>query len=199
VSDILDDPETRIQPLRRVDTSIARGILHAAIENEVTLIVMGWRGRPTFQQSIFGTVLDRVIWRASMPVLVSRLTTPINATQRVVLVVPPNSLGVGLADKTLEMATAIAQAINVPLLVLTAERYEASLREKLGGLELESPYEVTLLGDSVVQDVISKVDTRDLIVITTMGSRMRFRSSLGHIPERLAAATSGSMVVIQYP
>jgi len=198
VPEILKDPESQTQPIRRVGTSIAKGILHAAIENEASLIVMGWRGKPTFRQSIFGTVLDEVIWRATVPVLVGRITTPINATQRVVLVVPSNSLSVGLAGKTLEMVTAIALAINVPLLVLAAPRYVVKLRDELEKLELEQPYKITHLGKKVIRDVAGQVSAQDLIVVTTMGSQRRFRSSLGHIPERLAAAIAGSIVVIHY-
>ncbi|MBU0702911.1 MAG: cation:proton antiporter [Chloroflexi bacterium] len=198
-AEVLNDPETTIQPIRRVDTSIAKGILHAAIENEASLIVTGWRGKPTFRQSIFGTVLDDVVWHATVPVLVGRLTTPINGMQRVVLVIPPNSLVVGLAAKTLEMVTAIAQAINVPLLVLTAPLYLANLREQLAKLELEYPCKIARLESNLIQNVVDNVDEHDLIVVTTMGSRRRFRSSLGYVPEQLAAAISGSIVVIHYP
>lgn len=199
IPEILKDPEARIQAVRRVDTSIARGILHAALENEASLIVMGWRGKPTFRQSILGTVLDEVVWHATVPVLVGRLTTSINAMRRVVLVVPPNSLSVGLAGKTLEMVTAIAQAISVPLLVLAARRHVDSLRAELDGLELDLSSQVTRLAGNVVQDVAGKVGPHDLVVVTTAGSQRRFRSSLGHVPEQLATVTSGSMVVIHYP
>jgi len=198
VSEILKDPEAQIEPVRRVDTSIAKGILHAAIENEASLIVMGWRGKPTFRENIFGTVLDEVVWNAPVPVLVGRIIAPINAQQRVVLVVPPNSLSLGLAGQTLETVTAIAQAINVPLLVLAARRYVTPLREELEALEIELPSQVTRLKDDVVQEVIDKVGPLDLVVVTTAGSQLRFRSSLGRVPERLAERISGSMVVIHY-
>lgn len=199
VPEILSDPEVQIQPVRRVDASIAKGILHAAIENEASLIVMGWRGKPTFRQSIFGTVLDEVVWHATVPVMVGRLITPINAMRRVVLVVPPNSLGVGLAGKTLEIVTTVAQAINVPLLVLAAQRYVVNLRDGLDKLKPEQPYEVVRLGSNVIQDVAGKVSAEDLMVVTTMGSQRRFRSSLGHILEQLVAAIPGSIVMIHYP
>ena len=199
VPEILNDPETQIQPVRRVDASIAKGILHAAIENEASLIVMGWRGKPTFRQSIFGTVLDEVVWHATVPVMVGRLITPINAMRRVVLVVPPNSLGAGLTGKTLEIVTTVAQAINVPLLVLAAQRYAVNLRDGLDKLKPEQPYEVVRLGSNVIQDVADRVGEEDLMVVTTMGSQRRFRSSLGHIPEQLVAAIPGSIVMIHYP
>jgi hypothetical protein len=143
--------------------------------------------------------LDEVVWHATVPVLVGRLTTSINAMHRVVLVIPPNSLVTGMAARTLEMVTAIAQAINVPLLILAAPLYVSNLREQLAGLELEHPCKIVALKSNLVQNVASNVREHDLIVVTTMGSRRRFRSSLRYVPEQLAAAIPGSIVVIHYP
>jgi len=198
VPEILKHPETRIQPVRRVAVSIARGILHAAIENEASLIIIGWHGKPTFSQGIFGSVLDKVIWNATVPVLVGRLTIPINAVKRVVLVAPPNSLTLGLARKTLEVVLAIARAINVPLLIMATRRYAVRLRDELGKLGLEQPYKIAYL-EEAIRDVVDEAGPQDLILVTTMGSRLRFRSSLGDIPEQLAAAMPGPIVVIHYP
>ena len=198
VPEILKHPETRIQPVRRVAASIARGILRAAIENEASLIIIGWHGKPTFSQSIFGSVLDKVIWNATVPALVGRLTIPINAVKRVVLLAPPNSLTLGLARRTLEVALAIARAINVPLLIMAARRYAVRLRDELEKLGLEQPYKIAYL-EEAIRDVVDEAGPQDLILVTTMGSRLRFRSSLGDIPEQLAAAMPGPIVVIHYP
>jgi Kef-type K+ transport system membrane component KefB len=198
-AEILKDSETDIRPIRRIDSSPAKGIVRAAVEYRASLIIMGWRGKPTFRQSIFGTLLDEVIWNASVPVLVGRLTTPINAMQRIVLVVPPNSLTETLIDKTIDVVLAIAQAVNVPLCILSAEQYRQTLEAYLKGLEIRRPHDIDRLDEDVVQDIASKVNARDLIVVTTIGPASRFRSSLGYIPEQLAAAREGSIVVIHYP
>jgi Kef-type K+ transport system membrane component KefB len=197
-SEILLDPETDIRPIRRIDSSPAKGIVRAAIENEATLIVMGWRGKPTFRESIFGTVLDEVIWHAPIPVLVGRLTMPINAMRRVVLVAPPNSLNKELASKTIDVVVAIAKAINVPLCILAADRYLAILKRYMEKLDIKHPYEIKGLGIDVAREVIGAVSPRDLIIVTTIGSPFRFRSSLGHIPERLAEVEENSLIVIHY-
>lgn len=198
-ADILNDPETDIRPIRRVDSSPAKGIVRAAIEQEISLIVMGWRGKASFRQSIFGTLLDEVIWQAPVPVLVGRMNTPINAMKSIVLVVPPNSLTFPLIDKTIDVVMAIAQAINVPLLVLSDAPYMKALQAYIKSLDADHPYRVECLGTNVIEDVVKKVDAYDVIVVTTMGSPSRFRSSLGYIPEQLADATEGSIVVIHYP
>jgi Kef-type K+ transport system membrane component KefB/nucleotide-binding universal stress UspA family protein len=199
VPEIVGHPEVPIQSLRRVDTSISQGILHAAIESGATLIVMGWHGKPTFRQSVFGTVLDEVVWAARVPVLVGRMVNPINSIKRVVLVVPARGLGSELAEPTLEVSTALAREVNVPLLVLADARHLAKLRTGLDALHYNEPHEVTSLSHNAIRDIKEKTAAQDLIVITTIGSQMRFRSSLGQIPEQLAAATACSIAVVHYP
>ncbi len=196
---ILRECDASMRPLARIDSSIARGILHASLENDATLVVMGWRGQPTFRESILGTVLDEVVWNATIPVVVGRMTTPINAIEGIVLVVPPRTLPAALASRTCEMALALARAINVPLLLLTAERHRVRLQAQLAKLDPEHQYQVRTLGDNVTQDVVNAVNPQQLVMITSMGSSVRFRSSLGYLPEQIAAATSGPMLVVHYP
>jgi hypothetical protein len=51
----------------------------------------------------------------------------------------------------------------------------------------------------VVQEAYARIQKNDLTVVTAIGSPSRFRSSPGYIPELLAAAKQGSIVVIHYP
>ncbi len=197
---ILKDPQTEIHPIGRVDTSVPRGILRTAIENDASLIVMGWHGQAsTMREAVFGSVQDEVMWRADVPVVVGRLTTPINAVERVVLIVPHHSLEMGYIGRTLEMVTAIAQAVNVPLKILAAGEYMEALEDRLKNLINGHPYGFSPLGNNVLRDVNVKVNGHDLIAITTVGSSHRFRSSLGELPEQLAEMQESSIMVIRYP
>jgi nucleotide-binding universal stress UspA family protein len=198
-AEILKDPETDIRPIGRVDTSPARGIILAAIEKQVTLIVMGWSGKPAFQQAIFGNLLDEVIWKASVPVLVGRLNTPINALTRVVLVAPSNSLTKPLIQQTIDMVVAIARAVNVPLYILSDNHYCGVFENYLRDLRINHPYQIEEIEDNLVRCVTKKVNSHDMIVVTSTGSPSRFRSSLGSIPEKLAHIKEGPIVMIHYP
>jgi Kef-type K+ transport system membrane component KefB/nucleotide-binding universal stress UspA family protein len=198
-SDYLESgEEITIQPIHRVDASVSEGILNAALENRATMIVMGWRGKATFRQSIFGTILDDVIWSSTVPVLVGRLTMSINAMQRVVLVIPANSLVRALLPETVEMASTIARTLNVRLLILVARRYGTYLEEILGEMNEGNADEV-VVERVEVESVVSRVEPTDLTLITTTGSPRFYRSSLGYIPERVAAQTEASLVVIHHP
>jgi Kef-type K+ transport system membrane component KefB/nucleotide-binding universal stress UspA family protein len=197
---ILKDPQTDIRPIGRVDTSVPRGILRTAVENDASLIVMGWHGQASFmREAVFGSVQDDVMWSAEVPVVVGRLTTPINAVERVVLVVPHHSVEPESVRRTLEMVTAIAQAVNVPLKILAAGEYMGAMQDCLAILADGHPYDFSPLGNNVLRDVDAKVNGHDLIAVTTVGSSNRFRSSLGELPEQIAAIRESSVMVIRYP
>jgi Kef-type K+ transport system membrane component KefB/nucleotide-binding universal stress UspA family protein len=197
---ILKDPQTDIYPIGRVDTSVPRGILRTAIENDASLIVMGWHGQASsVRKAVFGSVQDEVMWSAQVPVVVGRLTTPINAVERVVLIVPHHSLEPESVGRTLEMVIAIAQAVNVPLKILAAGEYMEALQDCLILLADGHPYDFSPLGNNVLRDVDAKVNGHDLIAVTTVGSSSRFRSGLGELPEKIAAMRESSIMVIRYP
>jgi Kef-type K+ transport system membrane component KefB len=199
VPELLNDPKMKLNLIPRIDHSVSRGILHAALEYEVTLIVLGWRGKPTFRQSVLGSLLDEVVWKARVPVLVGRLKSPVNAFRRVVMVVPKGNGETDLKTNTLKILTTMANSLNIPLLILSGEEKSRDYWVGLVKSHFECPCEFQYIQDDFVRKVSSKVHQEDLVVINTTGKRGHFRSSLGHMPESLAAATSGSIVVIHYP
>lgn len=199
VPELVADPDLPVELLRRVDESYARGILRAAMEKEATAILLGWRGQANRQQSIFGTVLDEVVWNARVPVLVGRISTPINALARVTLVIPQEKLSPGLAARTLELALNMAQDLNAPLLVLISASNVEALNQRLAAAGQELDIRVQALEGETVQAVSSRVGIQDLVIVTELGTPQRFRRSLGSIPERLTRATPASLLFVHYP
>lgn len=199
VPKLLSDPEAAIELARRIDIAPARGILRAAIELDASLIVMGWRGRPSMRQNILGSLLDEVVWKADVPVLVGRITTPISAIQRVILVIPQEVLATGLVNLTVDLALTMAQALNVPLLVLVRPSKIETISRALKNLKLDQPYRVSELEGEAVRAISQKANHQDLILVTELGAIKRFQRSLGSIPERLTKATQSSIVFVHYP
>jgi len=195
----LTDPDTNITPIGRVDSSISRGILNTAIEHQASLIILGWHGNATFESSIFGNMIDEVMWEAEVPALVIRMTTPINAKRRVLLVVPPNSIRAEFVQQTIQTAGTIAKAINVPLQILTEDFYVEDLRAELANSYDTLPHDFSNLKDNSAAFIVSNIEDGDLVIVTTIGSRALFRSSLGNLPEELAERTDASLIVIRYP
>lgn len=198
VPKLIANPDAQVELVRRVNSSFARGILRASIEEEATSILLGWRGQPTVKQSIFGTVLDEVVWNAKVPVLVGRITTSINAIEQVTLAIPQEILSSDLTTHTLDLALTITQAINVPFLVLVKKPNLDTLTEGLKQRGLDLSHNVKIIEGDLVRAISSHVSSRSLLIVTEMGTSKRFQRSLGSIPERLTQITHASLLFVHY-
>lgn len=187
---------TRIE---RVDDSLARGILYSATEQNATLISLGWRGKPTLAQNIFGTVLDEVLWKARVPVMVLRVTRSITAFERVLMVIEANSTAPTYLDEMTDAALSVATSLNAPLLVISAKEYDAEVRSWLERLNHDHPYQTEVLESASISALEGKIRASDLVLLSTTGTRQRFQSSLSKIPEELARRTRASLAIIHYP
>lgn len=74
---------TNVTPIGRIDESIDKGIARVAEEKQASVIVCGWKGYSTYQENLFGNVIDKIVLRSSVPVLVTRFPLPIEHTKRV--------------------------------------------------------------------------------------------------------------------
>lgn len=198
VPQVLANPDVSIEPVYRVGRSLGRSICRAAIETDASLIIMGWPSRPSIEGRVFGTVLDQVVWHAGAPVMVARITAPINSIERVCFVIPVGSLQSTLVDETLRVLMATASTLNAPLRIFAASNYEHAIGNYLRRSESDVPTSVASLTGSVVDQVAAIATVSDLVVVPTSGSRLRFTSSLGHIPEELAKRIRSSLLVIHW-
>jgi Kef-type K+ transport system membrane component KefB/nucleotide-binding universal stress UspA family protein len=198
VPHILGDPETRIDMLSRVSTSYASGILHTAIEQRASLILIGWRGKRNLQQSILGTVLDEVIWGSDLPVLVGKLPRSLNSVRRVALILPADVLAPNVVRRMLDANLTLARAMNVPLHVICHDSYTRQVSDLLDGIKGDQPCVILEFKGGFQLQTIQADNETDFLVVPGFGSRKRYLASLGDLPERLASAYDGNMVILHF-
>jgi Kef-type K+ transport system membrane component KefB/nucleotide-binding universal stress UspA family protein len=198
VHDLMHDPDTEIELIPRLEDSYARGILHTAIERNASLIVLGWRGSRSMRENFLGSVLDEVTWGSDTPVMVSKLTRPLNGMQRVLLILPPRALVSAVMRRILDANLVIARELNVPLSILADPEYLQLIEGLLASIETDQPIELTPIRGILKINEIEKNNEGDLIVIPGFGSRQRVLSTLGNFPERLAASFSGNLVILHF-
>lgn len=80
--------EVPIHMLTRVDPNITTGMIRAMEETRITTAVIGWNGKLSTPQKMFGGILDQLLERTSQMVLVSKLGHPLNTTKRIVIIIP---------------------------------------------------------------------------------------------------------------
>jgi Kef-type K+ transport system membrane component KefB/mannitol/fructose-specific phosphotransferase system IIA component (Ntr-type) len=78
-----------VQPVTRVDHSVAAGIARGVAETRSNTLVIGWDGRRTGERVVFGTVLDALLEMTRALLVVARPGPSLGTVRRVVVVVPP--------------------------------------------------------------------------------------------------------------
>lgn len=206
---LLQDPDFPVELVPRLDSSVARGILRTVVERQVSFVLMGWRGKAQLRSDIFGSLLDEVVWRAPVPVMVARLTVPVNALRRVVLAFPEHRIAEALLQNTLLTVLPLAETLDIPLLVLSGKENLIAVNQALeaAGIDLDVASQAIFDGQGrrdLATEVARRVGPQDVVVMTTLGPQGRFQSTLGSVqrssaPEKLAAVAPCSILIVHYP
>lgn len=83
--------ETTVQIVSRIDLNIAEGIARAIRELLISEIIIGWHGKNTATEMIFGNVLDSLLDKTDQMILVSKIIHPLNTIKKILVLVPPNA------------------------------------------------------------------------------------------------------------
>ncbi|MBI2332634.1 MAG: cation:proton antiporter, partial [Chloroflexi bacterium] len=198
VSTSLHDPEADLELIPRLAATHAQGILHTAHEENASLIVMGWRGKRTFRESILGSVLDEVIWGSDTPVVAGKLSLPLNSMQRVIFIVPAKAVPPIALRRMLEANLAIAKALNVPLLIRADKSYEQTFEALFVAISPEQDYRLEVLKDQLMPEKLEHEAVSDFIILPGFGSRKRVQDTLGNIPEQVAKFFDGNLAILHF-
>ncbi len=110
---------TQVEPIGRIDESIDKGILRTAQERNANLLVCGWKGYSNYRDNFFGSAIDNVLCRTTVPVLVTRFTHPIKNTVRLFLAVDEtNLINESRFLQLLALAKSLATELKAPLCLL---------------------------------------------------------------------------------
>ncbi|MFM8426597.1 MAG: cation:proton antiporter [Chloroflexota bacterium] len=198
VSANLHDPEAELELIPRLAATHAQGILHTAHEEIASLIVMGWRGKRTFRESVLGSVLDEVIWGSDTPVVAGKLSLPLNSMQRVVFIVPAKAVPPIALRRMLEANLAVAKALNVPLIVRADKSYVQTFEALFAAIDTEQEVKLETIQDQLRPEKLEHEAVSDFIILPGFGSRKRVQDTLGNIPEQIARYFDGNLVILHF-
>lgn len=100
-------------PTIRLDLTPNAGLLHAAVEQQATCLVLGWRGYTTRRHAVLGEQLDVLLPLSPVPVLVHRDGAESGARRVVLAVTGDDFTPVG--RRTLRLTVQIAQRISASM------------------------------------------------------------------------------------
>ena len=193
---------TEVEPIGRVDDSVDKGILRSAQERNANMIVCGWKGFSTYRENFFGSVIDNVMRRATVPVLIARFSHPIENTDRVFLAFSDIEVASAEFKQTVVLAKTLADELKASLQllqVLSGSSRRASRHLEASGISEEIPLK-RVRGNFVSQ--VSRVLKVDDLLILTGGTHPDILGlpAVGIQPEAIARShTDISMIVVHFP
>jgi hypothetical protein len=198
VYEVMQDPHSEIELIPRLAATHAQGILFTEQERDVSIILMGWRGKRTLRESLLGSVLDDVIWGSDTPVMVGKLAVPLNGTQRILFILPPKVIPLIGLRRMIEANISLAKALNVPLVMQADISYQRSIDDLLPAIDTDHPVRLETLNVPFKPAMLDDESISSFIVVPGFGSRKRVADTLGNIPEQLAAAFDGNLAILHF-
>ncbi|HYU16573.1 MAG TPA: cation:proton antiporter, partial [Candidatus Acidoferrum sp.] len=192
-----------VTPLTRVDQNVATGIARAVAETRASTVVLGWdSGRTGADTAVFGSVLEQLLEHSKTQVVVARLTRPLNAVSRILLVVPP------FADRhpgflaAAHTVVVLSDQLNAPIrLVVIGDRtepFEQALSDVRPVADVESGPPVAWRDlEAEVEATVCHDDL--LLLIGARHGTLPWHPRLQRLPRLLAGLSAGVPLIVLYP
>ncbi|THE66372.1 cation:proton antiporter [Salinadaptatus halalkaliphilus] len=191
--------EVPIATETRVNHNVASGIVQGGVEVQADQIIMGWDAAESFRHRIFGSTIDQVLERTTLPVLVSRLGHPINTTRRIVVAVPIGADHHEGFYESVHLVKRLAAGLGADLEVVVVAGSAHQFEELFDLVEEDVPAEFDAIDDwgQLLPTLESAADEDDLIVaIAPRRGDVGWHSELEDLPSRLVELPPESFIVI---
>lgn len=190
-----------IVPLVRVDRNVSDGILRAVREQRISTIVIGWDGEGTSRHLVFGSILDQFLADSRDLVLVSRIAQPLNTTERLVLIVPPDAEREPGFTDVLGTAKILASQLSANIVLVGRSKSIGSAEDAMRSLKPDVPVESIGLHvwSGLIDRLASEITSTDMLwLVSTRQGSLSWRPALLRLPRLLAGRFRDSSLVIGY-
>lgn len=190
---------TDVEPIGRVDDSIDKGILRTAQERNANLLICGWKGYSTYRDNFFGSVIDTIARRTTVPLLITRFTQPIESTRRIIVAIADSDVNTVSCQQTLALMQTLSVELKASLqiLQLLPNPRSAMAACKIPGLSEEVP--IQHVRGNFVSHVAQTLKLDDLLVLTHSAHPGRLGlPRLGAAPEAIARQHPEISIIIAY-
>lgn len=192
---------THVDVLTRVDLNITNGILRAIKDQMITEIVMGWNGKITTKDRIFGSVLDNLLHRTGEMVFVAKLVQPVNTISSIKVVVPRRAeYEAGFACWIKRIHT-LAKQTSAPLTFYGGEFTNTRIKKVLEKANVSNEVQYILFDDWENLNTLKlDIEKDDLLVIVSarLGS-ISYHSYLPDVPKQLSKHFRVHNFLVVYP
>jgi Kef-type K+ transport system membrane component KefB/nucleotide-binding universal stress UspA family protein len=189
---------TNVTTIARIDESIDKGIARVAAEQQVSVIICGWKGYSSYQENLFGNVIDQLVHRSSVPVLVTRFPLPIQHTARVFLAFTTPQTAAATFHQTIKLAQSLATELKASLQLLHVVTERVATFE-LSDTNLPGDTPLQRVRGNFVRQVSRLLKSNDLLLLYgNIDHKTQLLSLLGDAPEAIARSHPQIAMIVAY-
>lgn len=190
-----------VRLVNRLDMSPARGIIRAITELRATHLIIGWNGKVTTRERIFGSVLDRVVGNSKQQIIICKLEHPLNTLQRGLLLLPPNIEHEPGFTPLIHTVKRLVQQIGVKLWVVCARQSEAAIKRMVEQIKPTVETTCQSYEDFAALDQLWHETTTDdlIMLVSARRNTISWQASLEQLPREIANRLPQHSFIILYP
>lgn len=190
-----------IQIISRIDSNISEGVARTIIELQISKILIGWNGKPSTHDRIFGTVMDNLLNKSDQMIMVCRIIHPVHTAKRIIIMVPQNAeFEVGFV-RWIKSVRLLSRQTGSNILFLSQKNTLEKL--KFANKSLKPYFEASFKTIENLFDIelIARFTHKDdlLIFISARKGTLSYNSRLDQTPRQVAKTFEENNFIILYP
>ncbi len=191
-----------VTPVTRADGNPSVGIIRAVSDLRISDIIMGWSDKAGFYSSILGGVSERVVKQIRQSVFITKLKSPINVTNRIVLILP------ALIDKHFGFSAIISRICNLCVQITASIHLIANQKIIASVNDLIKKEKITVQVDVYESDDWKKsiiylkqiVKKDDLIAFISLRTgEIGWQPALDRLPKKIVSEIPDNNFALIYP
>ncbi len=197
--EIGNQAEVPIDVETRINHNPASGIVQAAVEIQSNVILMGWDGSSSFSRRMFGTVIDQVLSKTTLPVHIARLGHPINTTKRILVVIPSGVDRHAGFFENVYFVKKIAAQLGISLRILVVDDDIEKYEHRFGLVEPEASMSfIAIDGWTALEGTLREETTKDdfVAVLSSRPGEIGWDDRLQQLPAELASLPPASFTIM---
>jgi amino acid transporter/nucleotide-binding universal stress UspA family protein len=197
-----ESEEIPVCSLVKVSHNVTKAIIETCEEHKIDLMILGWEGKVSKPNRVFGTFLDEIIQNTVCDIaMVCRSPSPDSDIDRVLIPVS----NIRYAMLSLKTAEAMYKDSDTPLVLFHAthhddlksirERYQADLQKHAEEITPERFQIVIKKTHRIPETIMNEILPRDLIIMGAPEEGLVRRAFFGDLPQQIAKETDRPLIL----
>ncbi len=197
--EIGNEAEVPIDVETRINHNPASGIVQGAVETQSNLILMGWDGGQTLSRQMFGTVIDQVLSKTTLPVHIARLGHPINTSKRILVVIPSGVDRHAGFFENVHFIKKIAERLGISLRILVVDDDVDKFEHRFGLVEPDVSMEFVAMSswNELIRTLRDESTEDDFVaVLSSRPGEIGWDNRLQRLPSQIASLPPASFTIM---